>query len=278
MRARSVVATWSSSVGEQGAVPVDGARQPAREVDLASSSRAPCRARDASRYWSWISPAASPRIVGLDVRRRTPRTPRRRSRAPCSGASSLKLNAIPPGLLGRRLDVVEPVGECEVGVDHVVDVQVVAHERAVAADHGLLTPQQRADGAGHDAAPVEVAAAVHVAAAGDRRPGVRTSWRTTARGGRSHDFETSYGAAPVQRRRLRVRADRPTVAVGLVARGDDDATHDVGRTAAGVEQEVRAADVRLEGRRPGRDARHRPGSAPRDGTRCRPRGRRWRAR
>src|SRR5436305_1534917 len=54
---------------------------------------------------------------------------------------------------------------CSVGGGPVPDVEVIADVAAVGADHRPLAAQHRSDRAGHDAVPVQVAAAVKVAAA-----------------------------------------------------------------------------------------------------------------
>jgi hypothetical protein len=69
----------------------------------------------------------------------------------------LDLVAEVEGVPGER-----PVGRHRLGEDQVadravLDVEVVAHERAVRADHRPLPAVHRSDGARHQAIPVEVA-------------------------------------------------------------------------------------------------------------------------
>ena len=74
-----------------------------------------------------------------------------------------KLNAWPRSLRSAA----QLFGEQHVGGRAVFDVEIVAHELAVGADDGALAAQDGANGAGDDAVPVQIAAAVEVAAAGD---------------------------------------------------------------------------------------------------------------
>ena len=115
----------------RSAVPGDRPRQAVVEADLRPSSRArraPCWRRGTGRG---SRRGASSRMIGSRSGTTRPRRrSRRRSRARSSGDSSLKLKRLAG--IGRRRRAT--VGEREVGVDDVVDVEVVAQERAVAAD------------------------------------------------------------------------------------------------------------------------------------------------
>ncbi len=111
-------------------------------------------------------------------------------------------------------------GEREIGVDDVVDVDVVARVAAVGTDDGPLAAQDRTDRARDDAAPGEVAASVDVPAArhGHREP-VRV--RVGPRQEVGAALRDVVGVAPGDRHLFGVREDGD-VAVGLVAGGDDD--------------------------------------------------------
>src|SRR2546425_4314128 len=56
----------------------------------------------------------------------------------------------------------------DVGIGHVLDVNVVAAEFAVAAHHGALAAKQGADRAGDDAVPIQITTADNVSATRDR--------------------------------------------------------------------------------------------------------------
>src|SRR5262249_31442550 len=60
------------------------------------------------------------------------------------------------------------LGQRQIGVDGVFNVDIVADHAAVATKHGPLSFGDRANGAGHDPAEVQVAAAVDIAAPRDR--------------------------------------------------------------------------------------------------------------
>ena len=62
----------------------------------------------------------------------------------------------------------EPLRERHVRRGSVLDVEVIAHERAVRTDHRLVAAEHGADRPGHDPVPVQIAAAVEVPAACDR--------------------------------------------------------------------------------------------------------------
>src|SRR5215207_2445731 len=59
------------------------------------------------------------------------------------------------------------LGERDIRGGAVLDVEVVADWRPVGANHRPLTAKHGANGAGHEAVPVEITAAVEVAAARD---------------------------------------------------------------------------------------------------------------
>src|SRR2546430_13140287 len=59
------------------------------------------------------------------------------------------------------------LGQVHVSGRTVLDVEVIADELAIGADDGTFVADDGADGAGDDAVPVEIAAAVEVATAGD---------------------------------------------------------------------------------------------------------------
>ena len=142
--------------------------------------------------------------------------------------------------------------------------------RAVAAQHRPLPLQRGADGARHEPAVVQVAAAVEVAAARDHDGqvvGERVALGDQVGAALGH----VVGVAAGERMVLLVRELR-LAAVGLVGRCD----HDPGRAAAaaaGVEHLPRALDVRAHGVAPGRAGRARRSSARRGGRRRRSRTR-----
>ena len=109
---------------------------------------------------------------------------------------------------------------------------------------GRCAAQDGADGAGHDAVPVQVAAAVEIAAAGDgdrQAVGVGVGLRDQVGAG----LADVVGMPALQRRAL-VVGQLLLVAVGLVRRGDDDLL-DRRAAAAGLQQRPGALDVGLEG-------------------------------
>ena len=135
-----------------------------------------------------------------------------------------------------RREIQDPIGG-------VLDVQVVAHRRSVRTDDRPLVLEDRADGARHQAAPVEVAAAVQIAASGDtNRYAVRGGIRLGQQVGGSLRDVVRVPAA--ERHVLAVRATGP-VSVCLVRRGDDDGSDFLIRST-GLEHAPRALDVVTE--------------------------------
>ena len=82
------------------------------------------------------------------------------------GPGDLNWNRIVPGTIRSVLRGERPVIRSD-GLN-VLDVEVVADELPVGADDRPLAAEDRPDGAGDDAVPVQVAAAVEIAAARDR--------------------------------------------------------------------------------------------------------------
>ena len=127
------------------------------------------------------------------------------------------------------------------GVSHV---QVVAHEGPVGADHRALAAEHRADRAGDDPAPVQVAAAVEVAAARDRdRQPVRVGIRLSQKVGRG--LGGVVGVMGPERHLLSV-GPAGGISVRLVGGGDHDAP-DRGCAAARLERGPGPGDVVVEG-------------------------------
>src|SRR5215213_1328117 len=145
------------------------------------------------------------------------------------------------GELGART---QRFGEAHVRPDAVLDVEVVAHERAVGADDRALAVQHRPNGAGHEPIPVQVPTAIEIAAAGDRHGQAvrhRVAMGDQVRAGLAHVVRM----LALERSAL-VVGELLLVAVGLVAARDDDGLHPR-RPAARLEQRPRSLNVRLEG-------------------------------
>ena len=119
-----------------------------------------------------------------------------------SCASYEKLNASPrsSGLLRQLL------GQQQVGGRAVLDVEIVADVLSIRADDRALAPEDRADRARDEATPVQVAAAVEIAAARDAHGQVE-------RGGVALGDQVGAGLADVVREarpeRRRPRRRRP---------------------------------------------------------------------
>ena len=128
-------------------------RKTAIQLPAAASSPAP-------RGWRWNR--------GTGGRFRRAACPDRVCRARrTAGGGRQRLHHAPAptaAARGRRsstaaeLAAVERGGDRQVGVDRILDVEVVALGRAVGADHRRLALSERARRVGHDPRPVEVAA------------------------------------------------------------------------------------------------------------------------
>src|SRR6516162_1940457 len=71
--------------------------------------------------------------------------------------------------LARKLRIsAQRFCQIEVRINRILDVNVIADESAVRTYHRTLAAEERANGSGNDAIPVQVAAAKEIAAAGDR--------------------------------------------------------------------------------------------------------------
>ena len=114
---------------------------------------------------------------------------------------------------------------------------------AVRPDHGPLAADDGTNRPGHDAVPVQIAAAVEVAAAGDahrQAVALRVHLRQQVRA-RLADVVRM----PAHHRRILGVREHLLIAVRLVGRCDDDLLN--GRTPpAGFEQRPGAADIRIE--------------------------------
>ena len=107
----------------------------------------------------------------------------------------------PAGVPGTaaQLRPVQRGGDRQVGVDGVVDVEVVALGRAVRADHGPLAAHERARRVGHEPRPVHVARAVDVGEARDRHRQRRRWRRRSARSGRRTPSRRRTDSSPAAR-------------------------------------------------------------------------------
>ncbi len=125
----------------------------------------------------------------------------------------------------------------------VLDVEIVPNVTPVRADDRPLRPEQRANSAGNDSLPLEIASAVHVPASADRDAeavalGIGLGKHVRARLG--------GGVRMPSRERIRFDVRRPVmVSVRLVGRCDDDAC-DKRSLPALLEHGPRAQDVVLE--------------------------------
>ncbi len=132
--------------------------------------------------------------------------------------------------LAADLGQLDALGHREVGVDRVVDIHVVAPVPAVGADDRGLAGERRPDRPGDQAAPVQVPAAVDVPAARDDD---RQLVGLNVAGGQKIGAALGdvVGMPPARGHVLGVGQHRG-LAVGLVARGDDDAPDHVAVAAA----------------------------------------------
>ena len=101
-----------------------------------------------------------------------------------------KLNASPASGLSSICSA-----SVEVRVDGVAHVEVVAAERAVAADDRRLAEQRRPDRARNQAVEVEIAGP-HRLPHRVTATGVRYVWKYDSAIRSAQDFETSYGKRP----------------------------------------------------------------------------------
>ena len=134
----------SSRVEAAGASPASAGPWPRRDTGGGSRWRPRCarRAPDPSPCAAGCAPPVRSTVIWISLE---------------------KLNAWPrsSGRSGQLL------GQQHVGGRAVLHVEIIANELAVGADHRPLAAQHRADRARHDAVPVQVAAAVEIAAARD---------------------------------------------------------------------------------------------------------------
>ncbi len=187
-------ATSASELSGDSAGSAARAAPRTRRCDTRRSSRA----RPSSRPNSGDQPSTRRALAALEVlvadlvaaprcgRRARGRLPIRRriSRTRSSTVTCTLVREVERLARQSRPVARQRFGERHVGGGAVLDVEVVADERAVGADHGPLAAEDRADRAGDDPVPVQVAAAVEVAAAGDRHRQAVGRRRTSARSGR----------------------------------------------------------------------------------------------
>ena len=160
-------------VSRRGSADASGARRSCARGRRRAPRAAPIRSGGAASRSRATGGRSPPRVS------RSPRTsgstpvPDRAHRRRDDVDHAVRLASAGVEGLAARLAAVERVGEREVGVDRVVDVQEVALRRAVGADHRRLAAQRATSTTGrHEARAVLVAAAVDVAEAsrGDRQP------------------------------------------------------------------------------------------------------------
>ena len=146
--------------------------------------------------------------------------------------------------LAAHTRITGPLAQEHIGTRDVFHVDVVAAKGPVTAHDGSLAAQHGSNGAGTNATPVQVAAAVDVSAPrdGDRYTVAVAVRRCDQIRAALRDF---VRVSTLKRHRfdIRQRVDFP---VGLVAGGHDHAANERRMNATRLEEVVRAADVRLE--------------------------------
>ncbi len=92
-------------------------------------------------------------------------------RATTDSNPAVDFSALGPGV-ENLLNIFQAFSQAQIAMHDVSHIQVVAQQGAVTADHGRFAAQNAAHCAGHNAIPVEIAAAINVATArdGDGQP------------------------------------------------------------------------------------------------------------